>query len=723
MNKQEKQIVEAINTIGHDFELIELGLRNFLSFGNMLSVIPLNQKHTTHVNGENLDMGGSSGSGKSTIIHAITFALFDKTIASIGKERLINRTNASKSTQMEVVLTFRKLNDVYRIERRRGEKNELFLYKNEVDETLDSISNTNKKIEEIVGISYDLFVRVIVFNGSATPFLDLPVSEQRAQIEELLKITALSEKATVLKEQCKENEKNAEIQKVLIEQMEKQAAQYQQYVSQAENRVVGWEVERETSLGKLGVELSGLKAIDIEAEKKKIDDIIEADAAIQLGEQARTAAIAKSNTLMAEKTSIESELKSIEQAHNFNRLELINVRDSRVTGFKNQTLSLELQKKNTAAELSTAKKTKQRFESDISKVDGELKHLTESKCPFCLQSMPNAADKIDELTTKIDAMRADLVKTDAEIDKLSQSVLDIEAEIAQVTNQIQNDSQVLELNQMIDTFASVSTNAEWIEVRGRIEAKDLEIAERKNLNETVIDDLVKLKDACSRMPVSSYKNRGDLDRIEVGVKHTEEAIAQLAAEENPHGDALEKLLKEVQPKIDYDKLNGLVKMVTHQKFLIKLLTDKNSFIRKRIISKTIPFLNERLDEYIGKLNLPHTVKFQADMTCEIAEFNRILDHGNLSNGERRRLNLALSLAFRDVLGHLHGRMSSLMCDEIDAGALDSVNVDCMLKLMKEKAKKDNLSVYMISHRPEFEGRCDHTMMIRKENGFSNVVGS
>jgi DNA repair exonuclease SbcCD ATPase subunit len=225
------------------------------------------------------------------------------------------------------------------------------------------------------------------------------------------------------------------------------------------------------------------------------------------------------------------------------------------------------------------------------------------------------------------------------------------------------------------------------------------------------------------MPVSSYKNRGDLDRIEVGVKHTEEAIAQLAAEENPHGDALEKLLKEVQPKIDYDKLNGLVKMVTHQKFLIKLLTDKNSFIRKRIISKTIPFLNERLDEYIGKLNLPHTVKFQADMTCEIAEFNRILDHGNLSNGERRRLNLALSLAFRDVLGHLHGRMSSLMCDEIDAGALDSVNVDCMLKLMKEKAKKDNLSVYMISHRPEFEGRCDHTMMIRKENGFSNVVGS
>ena len=159
----------------------------------------------------------------------------------------------------------------------------------------------------------------------------------------------------------------------------------------------------------------------------------------------------------------------------------------------------------------------------------------------------------------------------------------------------------------------------------------------------------------------------------------------------------------------------------HQLFLIKLLMDKNSFIRKNIIGKTIPFLNKRIGYYTEKLNLPHLAMFQPDMSCQITQYSRELDHGNLSNGEKKRLNLSLCLAFRDVLSYLHDRVNLLLTDEIDGGSLDSNCLDSLIQLLKKKSWDDQLGIFIISHRPEFDGRCDRTLTVRKERGFSNII--
>jgi DNA repair exonuclease SbcCD ATPase subunit len=155
--------------------------------------------------------------------------------------------------------------------------------------------------------------------------------------------------------------------------------------------------------------------------------------------------------------------------------------------------------------------------------------------------------------------------------------------------------------------------------------------------------------------------------------------------------------------------------------LLKLLTDKNSFIRKNIISKTIPFLNKRIAYYTTKLNLPHVVLFQPDMSCEISQIGRELDHGNLSNGEKKKLNLSLCLAFRDVLTYLHSKVNVLLTDEIDGGTISGPDLDALITMLKSKAWDDNISIFVISHRSEFDGRCDNTLVIRKEGGFSSLI--
>jgi DNA repair exonuclease SbcCD ATPase subunit len=197
-------------------------------------------------------------------------------------------------------------------------------------------------------------------------------------------------------------------------------------------------------------------------------------------------------------------------------------------------------------------------------------------------------------------------------------------------------------------------------------------------------------------------------------------ISELEVAENPHVDALESLKKNSVAEISYDELNALKRELDHEQFLLKLLTNKDSFIRRRIINQTIPFLNKRLNTYTKEIGLQHIVKFDDDMSCTVSEYGRELDFGNLSSGEKKRVNLSLSLAFRDVLHHLHSKFNCLFIDEIDA-SLDGTGVEQIFKLLKQKTRDDGLGMWIISHRPEATGRFDRSITVRKENGFSQII--
>jgi DNA repair exonuclease SbcCD ATPase subunit len=569
---------------------ISLSIRNFLSFGNNTTVVDLSNAGSTLITGENLDTNSANGAGKTTIINAICYALYNKPFDNISLQRLINASNEVKSTLMEVKITFQKGDDEFEIYRCRGESVNIKIFINGDDVTLDSVIENDKLVEEIVGISYDLFTKIVIFSGASMPFLQLPVAHQRNQFEELSNITALSEKAVKLKEVIRTTENDISVQEAIIKEQEAQLALYNNQVDAAKNRVDRWEKDRAANIKTIQDQLELLSQVDMTLEKEL-------------------------HALVAESQKDERELLS-----------------------KQKIL----------------KKDKADLTSEIQKLTDELKHLTEDKCPYCLQQYEGAAEKLIE--------KGELIKTK------QQRLAEVEI------NLVTLDEEITAL------------------VNNRYEA----------------DKLMK------------FGSLAEAIKAETTSVTAQQKITELGDAVNPHIEALEQLTLQATKTISYDNINSLKKNLEHQQFLLKLLTDKNSFIRRRIINKTIPFLNNRLINYTRELGLPHIVRFDDDMSCTVTECGRELDFGNLSSGEKKRVTLSLSLAFRDVFHQLHGRVNCLFIDEIDA-SLDGVGVEQVFKLLKNKARDDQLGLWIISHRPESIGRFDRSVTIRKQNGFSRII--
>ena len=150
-------------------------------------------------------------------------------------------------------------------------------------------------------------------------------------------------------------------------------------------------------------------------------------------------------------------------------------------------------------------------------------------------------------------------------------------------------------------------------------------------------------------------------------------------------------------ELDYSKMNALNSYREHQDFLMKLLTNKDSFIRKKIIDQNLSFLNTRLEKYLDRLGLPHEVKFMSDLSVEITELGRELDFDNLSRGERNRLILGLSWAF-DIFRSLYSTINVLFVDELIDSGMDSNGVEASLAVLKKMQRERGRSIFLVSHR-------------------------
>lgn len=202
------------------------------------------------------------------------------------------------------------------------------------------------------------------------------------------------------------------------------------------------------------------------------------------------------------------------------------------------------------------------------------------------------------------------------------------------------------------------------------------------------------------------------------------AIAERLEEEitstDPFSEQIEQFKSEGLKDIDYTTINNIIKKLDHEEYLYKLLNNRDSFIRKKIINQNLHFLNSRLKHYLDALGLPHSVMFQSDLTVEIQEHGRDLDFDNLSRGEKTRLSLGLSFAFRDVYEHLNAPINLLFIDELLDNGLDVNGVESSVKCLKQMVRANNKSVFLVSHRDELTGRTNNIIRVVKENGYTTI---
>ena len=212
----------------------------------------------------------------------------------------------------------------------------------------------------------------------------------------------------------------------------------------------------------------------------------------------------------------------------------------------------------------------------------------------------------------------------------------------------------------------------------------------------------------------AYNHKGSL-------KDLKRQLEQNEAKHDPYAEQVEELKKTAIQEVSFEKANEMEDLHRHQEFLYKLLTAKDSFIRTRIIEQNLTYLNQRLAHFLGKVKLPHSVTFQSDLSVKIEELGRELDFDNLSRGERNRLILSLSWAFRDVWESLYQQINLLFIDELVDAGMDISGVESSMAVLKDMSRTQNKNIFLISHKDELVSRVNSVLKVVKENGFTNYA--
>lgn len=577
--------------------LQNITIKNFMSVGNVTQCVQFDDAGLTLVLGNNVDLGGEgsrNGTGKTTIVNALSYGLYGSALTNIKKDNLINKSN---NKGMMVTVDFEKNGTKYRIE--RGRKPNVFRFLVDSTDMAEGVTDegqgegrlTQVEIEHILGMSHDMFKHIVALNTYTEPFLSLRANDQRNIIEQLLGITMLSEKAEVLKEQIKNTKDSIKEEEYRIKGVEEANSAINKALKDLERRQKKWSKDQQDNIAAINGAIAALENVKIDDELKAHADLLEY-------------------------TKNKKELDQIQKY-----LDSIEKDDKKL---------LKLQEK----------------------LHAEIDSLKDHKCYACGQ------DFHDEKQSSVLAEKEKML-TEAGL-------------------------------QMISNASQLQMHYETISTIGEIGDE----------------------------PITFYENVNDAHDHRNKVMLLQSQLTNKQQESDPYQEQIAALENEAIQEINWDHMNDLSTTKDHQEFLLKLLVNKDSFIRKRIIEQNLSYLNSRLDYYLTKLGLPHEVAFQSDLSVEITELGRELDFDNLSRGERNRLILGLSWSFRDVFESMNTPINFMAIDELIDSGMDSNGVENALGVLKKTVRERNKNIFLISHRDELVGRVSHTLQVLKENGFT-----
>ena len=226
----------------------------------------------------------------------------------------------------------------------------------------------------------------------------------------------------------------------------------------------------------------------------------------------------------------------------------------------------------------------------------------------------------------------------------------------------------------------------------------------------------KLESILSEYP--TIMTEPQIEKIEAQLSTIDDQIKQLQQEDvNPYLKQIEELSSSVVDLSEFDEQkNDLERVAEHCSFLVKILTDSKSFVRKSIIDKFVPLVNQYVNNYLQLLGSPNIFTMNNDLSIDIGYMGRTMSIGGLSTGEKIRMSFALSMAFRNFLALTGTSSNLLMIDEIFDSGTDPSGYYALLKILK----KLDMSVFIITHQDWIIPECDYKATIVKEDGFTTI---
>ena len=372
--------------------------KNFLSTGNSFTEIELNKNNTTLIVGEN-------GAGKSTILDALSFALYNKPFRKVNKPQLLNSINKK---DLIVELEFEIGPSMYKII--RGLKPNIFeMYSNNKLLSQDAASRDYQDVleKQILKLNHKSFCQVVVLgSASFVPFMQLTAASRREVIEDLLDIQIFSTMNSLLKEKINTNNST-------IMEVEYQYDLTSEKIKMQHEHIIALQKNNEEQIEKYRQELKQITD-RIDAEKIQVDDTEQQILALSQQVEDQEQVNNKQNKLQVLEGQLNDKLAKLEKEINF-----FNSHDNCPTckqgiddTFKCETVSTKQnQFQETTDGIDQIRKEIQKIQKRIAEIASVLSQISTSNIQKIthlnnitglVQQCKKIAKDISELQTKSD---------------------------------------------------------------------------------------------------------------------------------------------------------------------------------------------------------------------------------------------------------------------------------------------------------------------------------
>jgi DNA repair exonuclease SbcCD ATPase subunit len=451
----------------------KLKYKNFLSSGNYWTEIDFTKNNSTLVIGQN-------GAGKSTMLDALTFVLFNKPFRKINKSQLVNTVNEKDCC---VELTFQIGNINYKIIR-TIKPNNFEVYKDgEIFDQLASSIDQQKWLEQsLLKLNYKSFTQIVILGSSSfIPFMQLSLQHRREVIEDILDITVFSTMNDTVKVYIKElrdeikqlsykkdlNQDKIQNQKDFIEKLEKNE---KDFIKQKENKIA--------KLLDLSEQLS-LDTRQLESEVETLNFQLEDFSGVS----------DKLKKLVTLKGKIQQKVFTITEDHKF-------FTDNTVCPTCKQNIEEEFRlNKINDAQVSAKELQKGFQELETAIQDEERREL-----------------EFNTLSKKIISLNHEISKNNFSSIEYQKQINDVQLEIQSITDRTQErDAENIKLKNL---------NQEYEDIINEISIKKEELSSYEFIISLLKDDGAKLKIIKKYLPIINHNLNKYLDLLEFSINFT-----------------------------------------------------------------------------------------------------------------------------------------------------------------------------------------------------------
>ena len=693
-----------------------LRFKNFLASGNVFTELKLDAYQSTLIVGKN-------GGGKSTMIDGICFALFGKPFRNINKSQLVNSINR-KDCMVELEFSIGKKQYLVR----RGIKPNVFeIFADEVllDQTAAMKDQQDVLENNILKLNYKSFTQIVILGSAAfIPFMQLPAGVRREIIEDVLDIKIFSSMKDVAQKRLAilkinidnlENELKLTLQKAKIQDSYIKTLENDQTtrIQELEERIADEETEIRLINTYLAVAQEDKQLLDTQVEVGKREIKTKSD-----GKKKELEHVISVKKNRLQESLAEEKVKTSSVISDFNvnmNNEIIDINKQ----IRKLLLDVQLLGVDKSEHQLSVRQLEQAGKDCIAEQEFYIENDTCDTCKqnidatFKTEYLGKLEQQIKESTKEIHQHHLAIKKITEEIEESKKTESGLRTDVLEITARYEKDIQ--------DFKGESDYKMEQIVIAGETSITEFQT----QLTDHIESVNVKIQEFVDSMQGQVDAMKTEISEHKANIQAKEKSITQWNQEKNSLNSNTGNIDEErgkLKSMAKEMKLLGEQKTTMHEDrhYLdIALSLLKDSGIKTTVVDKYLPAINTLINKYLKEMDL--FVEFTLDK-----EFNEVIksrfrdefSYANFSEGEKQRIDLSITLVFRDIAKMKNSTNTNLfILDEVFDSSLDEAGTDYLANLLNNLGEKQN--VWVISHKgDQLMDKFSRTLKFVNQNNFS-----